>query len=132
MFTLCATAPAHRALLMSSLVQEHAKGQVVVLPNGINGGKEKWCFEDAISSSEWRRLLPNTTILDAAAEQGFAELEKIPPGALVVAYCNFESQRTSHVDALCKGAVPNLAVVGDVPNSYDGGHWVVLVSEAGR
>jgi len=131
MFTLCATAPAHRALLNSSLVQEHAKGQVFVLSNGLTMGRERSCFDDATRSSEWRRLIPNTTILDVQVEKGLDELAKVPRGALVVAYCNFESERLAHIAALCKGKVPNVAVVGEVPNSYDGGHWVLLVSEAG-
>ena len=128
MFTLCATAPAHRALLMSPLIKDYAKSEVVILPNGINGGKEKWCFDDAISSTEWRRLLPNTNVVDAPAEQGLSAVTKIPPGRLVIAYCNFESQRAGHVASLCKGEVPGFVVVGEVPNAYDGGHWVLLTN----
>lgn len=132
MFTLCATAPAHRALLMSPMMKDAAQKQVFLIPNGLIGGKEKWCFDDALKSTEWRRLLPNTTVVDVPPEQGMSEVAKIPAGALVVAYCNFESQRASHIAALCKGEVSNFAVVGEVPNSYDGGHWIVLTSSASK
>jgi hypothetical protein len=126
MFTLCATAPAHRALLTSSLIQEKKLSRAYILPNGITGGKEADCFESALASSEWRRLMPATSVFNATPEQGLAELERLPSGTLVMAYCNFDSKRASHVNALCTSGSPKLRSVGEVKNSYDGAHWVVF------
>ncbi len=132
MFTLCATAPAHRALLTSALVKEIAPRGVFVLPNGINGGKEGWCFNDAVRSHEWRRVLPHTKVVDVSTEPGLSELAQAPSGSSLIAYCNFESQRTPYVASLCKGEAPGFAVVGEVPNSFDGAHWVVLTAAGSR
>jgi len=126
MFTLCATAPAHRALLTSPLISDKKWLRLYVLPDGITGGKEGMCFDTAIASPEWQRLAPPTTVLSVTPEQGLSEIEKLPAGALVVAYCNGDSKRANHVNALCTSGVPSLRSLGQIQNSYDGAHWVVF------
>jgi hypothetical protein len=128
MFTLCATAPAHRALLTSQLLRATKWPRLYVLPDGINGGKEGMCFDTVLSSPEWQRLAPPTTVLSVTPDQGLAELEKLPSGALVIAYCNGDSRRSSHVNVLCTVGAPKLRSLGPVQNSYDGAHWVVFES----
>lgn len=130
MFTLCATAPAHRALLTSPLIGEKRWGQLIVLPNGLTGGKELACYKSALSSTEWNRILPLTVDFNVPSEQVLSELERIPPGGtLVVAYCNFDSKRASHIDALCTTGAPGLRLLGKVENSFDGAHWVVFETQ---
>lgn len=126
MFTLCATAPAHRALLTSPLMSDKKWPQLYVLPDGINGGKEGMCFDTVIRSPEWQRIAPPTTVINVAPEQGLAELEKLPAGALVIAYCNGDSKRANHVNVLCTSGTPKLRSLGTIENSYDGAHWVVF------
>ena len=126
MFTLCATAPAHRALLTSPLMEGKKWGRAYILSNGIYGGKEAECFDNAIASSEWQRLMPPTSVFNANPEQALSELERLPSGALVMVYCNFDSKRVSYVNMLCTSGIPHLRPLGEVPNSYDGAHWMVF------
>ena len=126
MFTVCSTAPAHRALLTSELMAAKSQEQVSILPNGINGGREGMCLDTAVASREWLRLLPHSRLLSAELERQVTELEQLPGGSVLAVYCNPESRRAEQVNALCSKTDVKFRSLGEIPNSYDGGYWVVL------
>lgn len=126
MFTLCSTAPAHRALLTDPRVRELRYARAYVLPNGISGGKEEFCLLSATRSPEWERVVPNTTLLNVPNELGVEELSKLPSGSLVMAYCNSDSLHAPQVALLCKrNGLNRFSFLMEVPNDYDGGAWSI-------
>lgn len=126
MFTLCSTGAAHRVLLTSDVMKGKAGAQIYILPNGLNGGKEAMCLETAVSSREWRRLLPNSRLLNPVSDQASPELASLASGSVVVAYCNPEARRAQYIDTLCASKDLNFKLLAEIPNAYDGERWIVL------
>ncbi len=126
MYTVCSMASAHRALLTDPRVRELRYARAYVLPNGTSGGRDAACLLSATTSSEWQRVVPNTTLLNVSHDLGVEELSKVPSGSLVMAYCNSDSLRAPQVALLCKrNGLNRYSFLMEVPNDRYGGAWSV-------